>query len=208
MGFVKPGARLKRDVFQDGTLAIARHLLGKSLVKLEADGTRLSGSIIEIEAYIGRDDLACHARAGRTPRNAAMWGEPGHAYVYFTYGMHWMLNVVTEEEGFPAAVLLRALVPREGLDRMRARRSGRPDSDLCRGPAKLCQAFGIDRCFDGLDLCLPDSPLFLEAGVNIPDSGMTQGPRVGLNKVEEPWKSIPWRFCVHPHTFKTFLKEA
>jgi DNA-3-methyladenine glycosylase len=204
MGFVKPGARLKRDVFQGGTLAIARQLLGKSLVKLEADGTRLSGSIIETEAYIGRDDLACHARAGRTPRNAAMWGEPGHAYVYFTYGMHWMLNVVTEEEGFPAAVLLRALVPRAGLDRMRARRSGRPDSDLCRGPAKLCQAFSIDRSFDGLDLCLPDSPLFLEAGVNIPDSGVTQGPRVGLNKVDEPWKSMPWRFRVHPHTIKLF----
>ncbi len=202
MGLVNPGARLKRDAFEGGTLAIARQLLGTSLVKLEAGGIRLSGSIIETEAYIGTEDLACHARAGRTPRNAAMWGEPGHAYVYFTYGMHWMLNLVTEEEGFPAAVLLRALVPREGLDHMRARRSGRPDSELCSGPAKLCQAFGIDGSFDGADVCWPDSLLFLETGVNIPDSGVTQSPRVGLNKVDEPWKSMPWRFHVHPNTIK------
>ena len=208
MGFVKQGVRLKRDFFQGGTLTIARQLLGQSLIKLETDGSRLSGSIIETEAYIGMDDLACHARAGKTPRNASMWGEPGHAYVYFTYGMHWMLNLVTEEEGFPAAVLLRALVARDGLDRMRARRTGRPDEELCDGPAKLCQAFVIDRSFDGLDLCQPDSPLFLEAGLDIPNSAVTQGPRVGLNKVEEPWKSIPWRFYVNSHTLKTLLKEA
>ena len=125
-----------------------------------------------------------------------MWGPPGHAYVYFTYGMHWMLNVVTEREGFPAAVLLRAILPSEGESRIRRRRSGRPTRSLTNGPAKLCQALGVDRRLDGHDLCAPAAALFIERGRPISNRHITRGPRVGLNGVPEPWKSKPWRFCV------------
>jgi DNA-3-methyladenine glycosylase len=136
-----------------------------------------------------------------------MWGDPGHAYVYFTYGMHWMLNLVTERTGFPAAVLVRALIPLEGQSRILARRPGPPWSELCNGPAKLCQAYEIDQRFDGLDLCLHESSLFIEQAKTIPDSAVTLGPRVGLNKVDEPWKSIPWRFRVDPSFARTLQPE-
>jgi DNA-3-methyladenine glycosylase len=193
---VTRASRLTRTFFTSDTLHVARQLLGQRLVRLEPDGLRLAGIISEAEAYIGTQDMACHAHSGRTPRNRAMWGEPGHAYVYFTYGMHWMLNFVTEREGFPAAVLLRGVLPAEGVERMRERRPGRSDDQLCSGPAKLCQAFDIDRGFDGYDLCQPSPELFLEAGSTIPDIHVTIGPRVGLNNVEEPWKSKPWRFRI------------
>ncbi len=120
------------------------------LVRL-LEGVRLSGIIIETEAYIGEDDLGCHAKAGRTRRNAVMYGPPGYAYVYFTYGMHWMLNAVTEPDGFPAAVLIRAIQPVEGLEVISARRQGRDTL----GPAKLTQALGIDGLLNGADLCDP-----------------------------------------------------
>jgi DNA-3-methyladenine glycosylase len=114
--------RLPRSFFGRSTLLVAHELLGQRLVRIDR-GRRLSGWIIEAEAYIGQADLACHAHSGRTERNRVMWGEPGHAYVYFTYGMHWCLNVVTESTGRPAAVLLRALAPSEGLATMRRRRA-------------------------------------------------------------------------------------
>ncbi len=129
------------------------------LVRL-LDGVRLSGIITETEAYIGEEDLGCHARSGRTPRNAVMYGPPGFAYVYFTYGMHWMLNAVTQAPGFPAAVLLRAIQPREGAEIMLARRQGRDTL----GPAKLTQALGVDAILNGADLCDPGSGLWIEAG--------------------------------------------
>lgn len=185
--------RLPRSFFDRPTLTVARELLGQRLVRLERNGRRLSGRILEAEAYIGPDDLGCHARAGRTPRNETMWGSPGHAYVYFTYGVHWMLNAVTEAEGFPAAVLIRAILPEEGLAVIRRRRKGRLES-LTDGPAKLCQALAIDRRLNGHDLCSPDSRLFLEACPPIADPLVTQGPRVGLYTVPEPWRSVPWRF--------------
>src|SRR4030042_3855228 len=106
------------------TLTVARDLLGARLVRI-LDGVRLTGIITETEAYNGETDLGCHAKSGKTPRNAVMFGRPGHAYIYFTYGMHWMLNAVTEREGFPAAVLLRAIKPLEGIDVISARRHGR-----------------------------------------------------------------------------------
>ena len=190
------GDRFQRDFFRRPTLDVARELLGKRLVHIERDGSRTAGLIIETEAYIGSDDLGCHAASGRTTRNESMWGPAGHAYVYFIYGMHWMLNFVTEQDGFPAAVLLRAVKPVEGLDRIRARRSGRPRAEWTNGPAKVCQALGIDGEFDSLDLCSPDSPLFIEEDFSIPASSVTTSPRVGLYSVEEPWKSIPWRFRV------------
>lgn len=190
--------RLTQAFFSHPTLTVARGLLGQRLVRLGDKGSRLSGRILETEAYIGSDDLGCHAKAGRTQRNASMWGPPGHAYVYFTYGMHWMLNFVTEVEGFPAAVLIRALLPEEGLSIIRRRRAGRPDSELADGPAKLCLALEIDRRLDGHDLCRASSRLFLESCPPIPDRFVTIGPRVGLYTVPEPWKSMPCRFRIVP----------
>lgn len=188
--------RLERDFFDRPTLVVARALLGQRLVRLEEGDLRTSGLIVETEAYIGTEDLGCHARVGRTARNASMWGPPGHAYVYFTYGMHWMLNFVTERDGDPAAVLIRSMVPKEGLTRIRQRRSGHADAMLTNGPAKICQALAINRSMDGSDLCHPDSILFVEAEAQIPDAHVVIGPRIGLNSVPEPWKSIPWRFRV------------
>lgn len=186
-------SRLQRGFFARPTLEVARALLGMHLVRCQ-EGQRIAGVITEAEAYIGESDLGCHARAGRTPRTAVMYGPPGFAYVYFTYGMHWMLNFVTEDEGFPAAVLIRAILPVEGLEVIAARRKGRSQLKWTDGPAKLCQALGIDGRLNGTDLCAPDSELFVEDGPPIPDECVTIGPRVGLNSVPEPWKSIPWRF--------------
>ena len=183
---------LPRDFFARPTLEVARELLGGRLVHLDND-QRLAGWIIETEAYIGEADLGCHARAGRTPRTQVMYGPPGHAYVYFTYGMHWCLNFVTEAEGFPAAVLIRAIQPVEGLAIIAARRAPQPPIHWTDGPGKLCQALGIDRHHNGLDLCAPESPLFVEKEGPISPENVTIGPRVGLTNVPEPWKSMPWR---------------
>ncbi len=192
--------QLERPFFSRSTLQVARELLGMRLVRQERD-VRLVGVISEVEAYRGEEDQGCHARAGRTPRTRVMYGSPGHAYVYFTYGMHWMLNFVTEAEGYPAAVLIRAILPVEGLDVIAARRDGQPFAHWTNGPAKLCQALGIDGRHNGLDLCAPQSEIFVQVGESIPDSAVTIGPRVGLNNVPEPWKSIAWRFRIQSADF-------
>lgn len=195
--------RFQRAFFARDTLQVARDLLGARLVRLY-EGQRLSGIIVECEAYIGQDDTACHASRGRTPRNAVMFGPPGHAYVYFTYGMHWMLNVVTEPEGFPAAVLVRALEPQEGLEAMRRLRSarGRPrtDADLTSGPAKLTQALAIDGTFNGADLVLGEV-LWLERGEPVPEEQVGRGPRVGIPYADERDRQAPWRFWVRGSPF-------
>jgi len=185
----KMPAPLSQTFYERPTLTVARELLGMRIVRL-LDGARLSGIITETEAYIGEDDLACHARAGRTLRTAVMYGRAGVAYIYFTYGMHWLLNVVTEAEGYPAAVLIRAIAPDEGADVIRARRAGR---DL-NGPAKVTQALDVDGRLNQAELSAPASGLWIEAGEPVLDSRVTIGPRVGLYSVPEPWRSIPWRF--------------
>lgn len=200
-------ARLKRAFFARPATDVARDLLGKRLVRLEARGRRLSGWIVEAEAYLGQADLASHARHGRTAHNAAMWGPPGHAYVYFTYGMHWMLNLVTERDGEAGAVLLRGLLPDEGVEIMRRRR-GRSGTELTNGPAKVCQALAIDRRLDGWDVCRPGARLFLTQGPVVPDEAVTIGPRVGLNHVPEPWLSRPWRFRVSPQIIHSLLERG
>jgi DNA-3-methyladenine glycosylase len=167
------------------------------LVKIEATGQRVVGEISETEAYIGTEDDACHARSGRTARNKTMWGPAGFYYVYFTYGMHWMLNFVTEQDGFPAAVLMRGVIVLEGQEIIRQRRAGQPHQHWTDGPAKLCKAFGIDGSYDGLDSVIPAADLYIVTGQAIPDSSVTIGPRVGLNRVVEPWKSMPWRFRIN-----------
>ena len=182
---------LPRSFYNRPTLTVARELIGTRLVRI-LDGVKLAGFISETEAYFGEDDLASHASAGRTVRTAPMFGPPGHAYVYFTYGNHWMFNTVTEREGFPAAVLIRAIQPIEGAEIMSARRIGRDTF----GPGKLTQALGITKSENQIDLTEANSSLWLEAGQFVPDNSVTIGPRVGLNKTPEPWLSKPWRFLV------------
>ncbi len=198
---------LPRPFYERSALAVARELLGARLVR-NFQGQRLAGTILETEAYQGEEDQACHARAGLTPRTKVMYGPAGHAYVYFTYGAHWMLNVVTEPEGMPAAVLIRALQPTEGIaaiEKLRPlpapRRGRQPGLDglpsllgWTDGPAKLCQALAITGKLNGIDLCDPQGELWIEAGANLPDAQVTAGPRVGIQNVPEPWRSMPWRF--------------
>jgi DNA-3-methyladenine glycosylase len=185
---------LPHDFYNRPTLTVARELLGMRLVR-HLDGARLSGLITEAEAYIGEEDLGCHAHSGKSARNAVMYGPPGYAYVYFTYGMHWMLNAVTREQDFPSAVLLRAFQPVEGVEIMAERRHGRDTL----GPAKLTQALGVDKSLNGADLCDPASGLWIEENDPVPDNHVVTGPRVGLYTVPEPWKSIPWNFRIIPN---------
>ncbi len=143
--------KLDRNFYNRPTLLVAKELLGKYLV-VQRDGCFLSGKIVETEAYVGFDDPASHAYRGKTFRNRVMFGHPGYAYVYLTYGMHHCLNLVTERGGYPAAVLIRALEPADGIELMKKRRGCQSLKDLTNGPAKLCQALGIDRNLNGADL--------------------------------------------------------
>ena len=142
---------LRRNFYARDPVTVARELLGCVLVRDGPEG-RVSGRIVEVEAYGGERDLASHARPGRTARNAAMYGPPGHAYVYFTYGMHWCANVVVEQVGRPSAVLVRALEPRTGLMLMARRRGTGDPRRFTNGPANVAEALGIDRADDGVDL--------------------------------------------------------
>jgi len=186
---------LPHEFYNRATVTVARELLGMRLARL-LDGLQLTGIISETEAYVGEEDLGCHAKSGKTRRNDVMYGPPGYAYVYFTYGMHWMLNAVTERQGFPAAVLIRAILPVEGADVISIRRHGRDTL----GPAKLTQALGVDGTLNGADLCSPIAGLWIEAGEAVPEKLIIAGPRVGLYTVPEPWKSMPWRFRISPQT--------
>jgi DNA-3-methyladenine glycosylase len=184
---------LSPNFFERDVVLVARQLLGMRLVRL-LDGQRLGGTISEAEAYRGEEDLACHARAGFTPRTAVMYGPPGRAYVYFTYGMHWMLNCVCGPVGFPSAVLVRGIIPLEGLEIIAVHRDGRPKAEWCNGPAKLTRALGIGGRFNGVNLCDTTGQLWIEADQAIPDERVIRGPRVGIDGVPEPWLSMPWRF--------------
>ncbi len=177
---------LPREFFLRPTLDVARDLLGK-ILRIERDGTSLSGRIVETEAYIGEDDPACHARFGKTERNAVMYGDGGSVYVYFIYGMYHMLNFVTEPAGFPAAVLIRALEPLTGLDTMKKRRGTNDLGNLTNGPGKLCQAFGIttaDTCRD-----LQSDQFHVADDGTLPGEVITS-TRIGIKAGNE----LPWRF--------------
>ncbi|MEO8437426.1 MAG: DNA-3-methyladenine glycosylase [Chloroflexota bacterium] len=204
------------------TLEAARALIGARLVRDDATGRRV-GRIVELEAYIGRDDQASHARFGETARNRVMFGPPGHAYVYLVYGMYDCLNVVTEPEEVPAAVLVRAVEPLEGIEAMRIDRVVRattrrrsvtsdraaaeadrierlPVGRLASGPGLVAAAFGLTTDWTGLDLCDPASPLRLEAapaGEPRPEVVATQ--RIGIAYAGEPWATQPWRFVERGH---------
>ncbi len=177
--------RLPRSFYARSSLVVAPELLHKVLVVGPC-----RGRIVEVEAYAGADDPASHAYRGRTPRNATMFGPPGHLYVYFTYGMHHCANVVTAVEGVAEAVLLRGVVPLAGLDDMRARRpTTRRDSQLTDGPGKLCAAFGLDRAHDGVDL-IGGAVRIEDDGTAPPDKPVT-APRVGISRaVDRPWRWV------------------
>lgn len=180
--------RLGRGFFSRDTLAVARDLLGCRLVRV-LGGERLSGRIVETEAYRGAGDPASHAFRGKTRRNAVMFGPPGHAYVYFTMGRHFCLNVTTESIHTPAAVLIRAAEPCEGLLTMRRRRGVRDVRRLASGPGNVTRAFGIDRGMDGEDI-VKSSRLFLERDESVRRFGTST--RVGVSK----GVSFRWRYFV------------
>jgi len=180
--------RLPRSFYARTAVEVAPELLNKVLI---APGVR--GRIVEVEAYTGSADPGSHAHRGRTPRTDVMFGPPGHLYVYFTYGMHWCANVVCDEVGVPGAVLLRAVTPLSGLERMRERRpKARRSVDLCSGPAKLASAFGLDGDHDGLDLQRNGQGIRIADDGVAPPSAPANGVRVGLSRGAE----IPWRWAV------------
>jgi DNA-3-methyladenine glycosylase len=193
---------LPRKFYTRDTVTVAKELLGKKLVHV-VRGRRMSGLIVEVEAYLGEKDAAAHTYKGRrTKRNAAMYLAGGHAYVYFVYGMHWCLNAVTGQIDQPQAVLIRALEPVEGIEMMRSRRGLSQITQLTSGPAKLCEAFGIEKLHGGLDLTKKTaSRLFIEdTGRPIPRSKIEITPRIGVDYAGEAAR-WPLRFYVkdNPH---------
>ncbi len=182
--------RLGRGFFERPSIQVAPDLLGRLLVRRTPEGLRLVGRIVETEAY-REDDPASHSYRGRTPRTEVMFGPPGHLYVYFTYGMHFCMNVVTGRDGEGSAVLLRAAEPLEGLQEMAARRGTSDPRLLCSGPARLAQAFGVGRAHNGADL-VDGSELAVLEGRPVPPSSVERttrvGVRVGLDR--------RWRFLV------------
>ena len=192
---MRRGNVLKRSFYSRPTLKVTEELLGKVLVHRTREGMA-SGVIVETEAYIGEDDPACHASFGRTARNEPLFGPPGFAYVYLNYGIHYLVNAVTEADGYPGAVLIRALQPLDGLELMQKRRA--PDGraidahDLCRGPGNLTKALGITIRDNRLDLS--ESTLTIEdRGIRV--GTIATGPRVGIRVAVER----PWRYWVEGH---------
>ncbi len=178
--------------YSRSTLKVLEDLIGKVLVRKSEEGLT-SGVIVEAEAYTGEDDPPSYAFIGRTKRSEIMYGPPGRAFVHFTYGMHHMLNLVTEREEFPAAILIRALEPREGISLMKKRRKTEELFNLCSGPAKICQAFGIDRSHNGLSLSSSRSPLFIKEGqkreIREKEERRKEGERIEKGKNELVWTS-------------------
>lgn len=181
-----PGRRLPAGFFARDTLTVAEEILGTLLCRRERDGTYSYGRIVETEAYVGEEDPACHAAAGRTPRTRVLYGRPGRVYVYFTYGMHHLVNVVTEREGFPAAVLIRALQPEAGVGRMSRRRGTREVRALTSGPSRLCQALAIDLRLNDSSLAGPELAV-CDDGRG--DGEILRGPRIGIRSgTRRPWR--------------------
>ncbi len=189
-------APLPRAFYERPTLDVARDLIGKTLLRRTADGVA-GGMIVETEAYVAAIDPSAHGYRGETPRNRSMFGEPGIAYVYRSYGIHYCLNVVTEGVGFAAAVLIRAILPQVGVELMRQRRGERiVDRDLARGPGRLCQALALTIADDGTDLLSPALWLSETPGLEgtLP---IATTPRVGITQAAD-W---PWRFVVAGNSY-------
>jgi DNA-3-methyladenine glycosylase len=179
--------RLPRSFYDRSAVEVAPDLLGRTLVRVLPDGTRLSGSIVETEAY-EPGDPASHGFRRKGLRNATMFEGPGHLYVYFTYGYHWMMNAVCMPADVPSAVLLRAVQPIEGLEEMARRRGRDRDVDLASGPGKLCQALGVDRAQDGEDL-VRGTTVWIEAGSPVEQGDIAAGIRVGVSVgLDREWR--------------------
>lgn len=194
---------LKRAFYDRNACEVARDLLGMRLVRV-IDGERVSGIIVETEAY-RTGDAASHAHRGQTERNTPMWETPGLTYVYMTYGVHWLLNAVVEGENEPAAVLIRAVEPIEGLDIIAENRKGRPPREWTNGPARMTMAMKINVDQNQIDLTSDANGLWIEAGEAVLEQDVCTGARIGLGKnVPEPWLSMPWRWWVkdNPHVSK------
>jgi len=174
--------RQNRDFFERDTLKVAEELLGNILVR-EINSKTIKGRILETEAYLGVGDKACHARHGKTKRNEVMWGEAGHAYVYLCMGLHNLLNIVTEKEGFPAAVLIRKFEPLSGIDaKLKSY-----------GPGNLTKYLQIDRTLNGLDITSSGELMIIDDGHKVLKSQIQKLPRVGIDYAKEH-KNLPWRF--------------
>lgn len=198
---------LGREFFSRPAPQLAPALIGKRLVRLH-NGQRLSGIITETEAYQGQNDLACHARVGRTKRTEPMFGQAGKAYIYFTYGMHWLFNIVADEADIPSAVLIRAIFPMEGLAQMEKNRPMLArTANWLNGPAKLTRGLGIDGVLNQHDLCQAGSTIFLEDGIAPPKELVRTSPRIGLGKTPEPWLSMPWRWHLDWQDAAKLIKE-
>jgi len=197
---LRTGPKLPREFYtRSNVVTVARDLLGKLLVVPAHNGKRVSGTIVEVEAYRGPHDRAAHSYGGRrTRRTETMYGIGGTAYVFFVYGMYNQFNVVTNAQDAPHAVLIRAVEPAEGIELMRKGRLGQPDHNLTNGPGKLCIAMGIDRKLDSADL-LGDR-VWLEQGRTIPRSQIASGPRIGIDYAEG-WVEKPWRFWIRDNSF-------
>lgn len=195
-----PCRKLPREFYtRPNVVTVARELLGKLLVVPASDRIRVSGRIVEVEAYRGPQDRAAHSYGGRrTKRTETMYGVGGTVYVFFVYGMYYQFNVVTNVREAPHAVLIRAVEPVDGIELMRRRRRGQPDHNLTNGPGKLCIALGIDRQLDAADLL--GNRVWLEDGPKIPRSQIASGPRIGIDYAEE-WKDKPWRFWIRGNPF-------
>jgi DNA-3-methyladenine glycosylase len=188
--------KISRTFYEQPTLAVARELLGKYLVRKHPDGKTV-GRIVETEAYIGPKDLACHASRGRTARTEIMFGPSGYTYVYFIYGVYYCLNIVTEAVDHPSAVLIRAVEPIEGVELMKRRRRTAELRNLASGPGKLCQAFAIDESLNGTDIC--GKILYVE-GRGEPPPRISATPRIGVDYAGK-WKDKPWRFLIRGSEF-------
>jgi DNA-3-methyladenine glycosylase len=196
-----PGKVLPRSFFHRPAPAVGPDLLNKVLAS--ADGR--SGRIVEVEAYVGAMDPAAHTFRGKTARNATMFGPPGHMYVYFTYGMHWCCNCVCESEGHGSGVLIRALEPLAGLERMReARPRISRDRELCRGPARLTQAMGITGVQDGIDLVKADAGFAILDDGTPPPLDLVGRRRIGISKAMD----LPWRWYVPGSLYVSAIRSA
>jgi DNA-3-methyladenine glycosylase len=192
--------KLPREFYtRPNVLTVARDLLGKLLVVPAENERRVSGMIVEVEAYRGPEDRASHAYGGRrTRRTETMYGQGGVAYVYFVYGMYYQFNVVSNVADVPHAILVRALEPVEGIEIMRERRHSHPDHNLTNGPGKLCIALGIDRALDNADLL--GNRVWLEEFQRVSPRRIARGPRIGIDYAEE-WIDKPWRFWLRENTY-------
>lgn len=189
----------KKFYRREDTLEVARDILGKTLVVPDDSGDRVSGKIVEVEAYLGVEDRAAHSFGGRlTERTKVIFGPGATAYIFFVYGMYYQLNIVTGPEDHPHVVLIRAIEPIENIEKMRERRGRMPDRNLTSGPGKLCIAMGIDKSFYGEDL--RGNRIWIEEAPSVAPEAIDSGPRVGIDYAEE-YVGKPWRFWLKENPF-------